>query len=151
MHFWILFRVIQRHLSSVKNTGKFAFQLMANLPSSRVQPCRHFTITDVDYADAFLIKSWSGRGVETLKCYITIFVGFSTTTISLRISDLLIVTFLAALERFLSPSGKPSKIANDCATNFRKASKELKQVYTFDSQLEKSDEVSSFILNEDII
>ena len=67
-------------------------------------------------------------------------------------SDLPASTLLAVLKRFISWRGKPSKIVSDCATNFKKASKELKEVYTFASQIQiKSDQVSNFISNEDII
>ena len=158
MQFWILSgrsevrKIIHRCLPCVKNRGKTASQLMANLPSTRVQPSRPFTVTGIDYAGPFIIKSRSGRGVKSLKCYISIFVCFSTKAIHLElVSDLSTATFLAALKRFIARRGKPSKIVSDCATNFKKASKELKEVYTFASKIEKSDKVNNFIANEGII
>ena len=76
---------------------------------------------------------------------------FFTKAIHLElVSDLLIPIFFAALKKVISHCGKP-KIVCDCATTFRKTSKELKEIYMFVSQIVKSYQVSNFIANEGII
>ncbi|XP_035229444.1 uncharacterized protein LOC118201442 [Stegodyphus dumicola] len=124
---------------------------MGDLPSPRVQPSRPFAVTGVDYAGPYSIKSQVGRRTKTFKCYISIFVCFSTKAVHLElVSDLSTSTFLAALKRFIARRGKPSKISSDCATNFKGASKELKEIYKNAARIEKSSELCDYITSEGI-
>ncbi|XP_035207286.1 uncharacterized protein LOC118182107 [Stegodyphus dumicola] len=127
-----------------------------DLPSPRVQPSRPFAVTGVvDYAGPYSIKSQVGRRTaktKTFKCYISIFVCFlKTKAVHLElVSDLSTSTFLAALKRFIARRGKPSKISSDCATNFKGASKELKEIYKNAARIEKSSELCDYITSEGI-
>lgn len=49
-------------------------QKMATLPQARVNICRPFTHTGVDYAGPISIRTSSGRGQKTFKGYIAIFI-----------------------------------------------------------------------------
>ncbi|XP_035207008.1 uncharacterized protein LOC118181886 [Stegodyphus dumicola] len=91
------------HLSDVDYEGvqieARPTQIMGDLPSPRVQPSRPFAVTGVDYAGPYSIKSQVGRRTKTFKCYISIFVCFSTKAVHLElVSDLSTSTFLAALK-----------------------------------------------------
>ncbi|XP_050509189.1 uncharacterized protein LOC126886346 [Diabrotica virgifera virgifera] len=100
--------------------------IMGNLPSARVMPSSPFTITGVDYAGPFLIKDKKGRGCKTTKCYIGLFICFSTKAVHLElISSLSSEAFLQALRRFVSRRGKPEKIFSDNGSNFIGAQREL--------------------------
>ncbi|XP_035209891.1 uncharacterized protein LOC118184340 [Stegodyphus dumicola] len=84
-------------------------------------------------------------------CYVSIFVCFSTKAVHLElVSDLSTSTFLAALKRFITRRGKPSKISSDCATNFKGASKELKEILKNAARIEKSSGLCDYITSEGI-
>ncbi|XP_035227769.1 uncharacterized protein LOC118199973 [Stegodyphus dumicola] len=157
MQFWILAvrsvvrKIIHRCIPCIRNRGKTVTQIMGDLPSPRVQPSRPFAVTGVDYAGPYSIKSQVGRRTKTFKCYVSIFVCFSTKAVHLElVSDLSTSTFLAALKRFIARRGKPSKISSDCATNFKGASKELKEIYKNAARIEKSSELCDYITSEGI-
>ncbi|XP_023214406.1 uncharacterized protein LOC111617336, partial [Centruroides sculpturatus] len=110
---------------------------MGDLPAPRVQPSRPFTVTRLDYAGPYLFKLQGGRGVRSSKCYVAIFVCFSTKAVHFElVSDLSTPRFIAALKRFIAHHGKPVKIMSDCASNFKKAN--------------KSSELAHFTTGEDI-
>ncbi|XP_067129092.1 uncharacterized protein [Centruroides vittatus] len=157
MQFWILSgrsvvrNVIHKCVTCVRTRGRTASQLMGDLPAPRVQPSRPFTITGLDYAGPYLFKLRGGRGVRSSKCYVAIFVCFSTKAVHLElVSDLSTPTFLAALKRFIARRGKPVKMVSDCASNFKRAGKELKEVYKNVSLIDKSSELAHFIASEGI-
>ncbi|XP_023209786.1 uncharacterized protein LOC111612765 [Centruroides sculpturatus] len=145
MQFWLLAgrsvvcNIMHRSVTCVRTKSRTASQLIGNLPAPRIQPSRPFIVTGLVYADFYLFKLRGGRDVRSSKCYVAIFVCFSTNAVYLElISDLSTPTFIAALKRFIARRGKPVKIISDCASNFKRASKELKKVYKNVSLIDKS-------------
>ncbi|XP_030746052.1 uncharacterized protein LOC115874892 [Sitophilus oryzae] len=98
---------------------------MGELPRERVTPSSPFHITGIDYAGPFFIK----RNRKTQdKCYVGVFICFSTKAIHLElISSLFSKSFIQALRRFTSRRGKPYKILSDNGTTFVGAKRELGQ------------------------
>lgn len=93
--------------------------IMGNLPAERTIPSPPFYTTAVDYAGPFFINSRSGRGSVKSKCYIGLFVCFSTHAVYLElITDLTKEAFIAALRRFIGRRSKPNKINSDNGTCF---------------------------------
>lgn len=113
--------------------------LLGDLPSNRIESSLPFTFTGVDYTGPFLIKDRKGRGCKLQKCYISLFVCFSTRAIHLElVSDLSKEGFIAALRRFTARRGKPTELHSDNGTNFIGANNELKEFAKF---LKDSEEV----------
>ncbi|XP_017848265.2 uncharacterized protein LOC108603731 isoform X3 [Drosophila busckii] len=102
--------------------------IMAPLPANRVQPCRPFKTTGIDFCGPFYSKS-EVRNRPPTKCYIAIFVCFATKASHLElVEDLSAMSFIASLRRFISTRGKPHTIWSDNATNFVGAKNELKEL-----------------------
>ncbi|CAL8136776.1 unnamed protein product [Orchesella dallaii] len=109
--------------------AKAAKQLMAPLPSPRVNPSRPFLNTGVDYAGPFNLRNMKGRGNTTYKCYMSLFICMATKAIHLEaVSDLTTASFIAAFRRFVSRRGLCANLYSDCGTNFIGANKELKRL-----------------------
>lgn len=106
--------------------------LMGVLPESRVTPAPPFQTIGVDYAGPFQIKDRKGRGGKMSKCYISLFVCFSTKCVHLElVTDLTSEAFLAAFRRFTSRRGKPVNVYSDNGTNFVGAKNELEELGLF--------------------
>ncbi|GBO34490.1 hypothetical protein AVEN_109545-1 [Araneus ventricosus] len=121
---------------------------MADLPRSRVQPSRVFSRVGTDYAGPFLIKPRRGRGTQRMKCYICVFVCFTTKAVHIEIvGDLTSEAFIAALKRFICRRGKPTEIHSDCGTNFIAADRELRRVV---ASFRKDEPVNKFFMEESI-
>nr|CAH7726126.1 unnamed protein product [Callosobruchus chinensis] len=100
--------------------------MMGHLPRDRAAPSSPFTITGVDFAGPFLIRERKGRCTKTSKCYVSLFICFSTKAVHLElVSSLTTEDFILALRRFVSRRGKPKKIYSDNGTNFVGAFREL--------------------------
>jgi hypothetical protein len=94
-------------------------QLIADLPKSRVTPCRVFSKIGVDFAGPFQIKMKKGRGVRPIKNYVCVFICFTTKAVHLEVvGDLSSEAFIASLKRFTARRGKPNEIYSDCDNNF---------------------------------
>lgn len=152
--FWIIHaksvlkEIIWKCVKCHRLRAKTAIQIMSNLPSPRVIPSRVFSKTGLDYAGPFLIRPRSGRGVKAVKCYLCIFVCFSTKAVHIEIAgNLSSESFIAALKRFVARRGKPNDIFSDCGTNFVAANKELKKIV---KRLHKEESIHNFLSNEDI-
>ncbi|GBM20207.1 hypothetical protein AVEN_216633-1 [Araneus ventricosus] len=90
---------------------------MADPPRSKVQPSRMFSRVGTDYAGPFLIKRRMGRGTQRMKCYICVFVCFTTKAAHIEIvGDLTSEAFIAALKRFIGRRGKPAENYSGCGT-----------------------------------
>ncbi|XP_014214629.1 uncharacterized protein LOC106643859 [Copidosoma floridanum] len=117
---------LRRCVVCIRLRARLATQLMAPLPSSRVSPSRAFACTGVDYAGPFHVLSARGRGVQTTKGYIAVFVCLATKALHLElVGDLSAVSFLGTLHRFAGRRGRPGEIWSDNATCFRRADVEL--------------------------
>nr|CAI5827413.1 unnamed protein product [Callosobruchus analis] len=100
--------------------------IMGDLPRDKITPTSPFLNTGVDYAGPFTIRIRKGRGSKTEKCYVAVFVCFSTKAIHLElVSSLSSDAFLNCLRRFIARRGKPNKIYSDNGTNFVGAKREL--------------------------
>nr|CAI5854116.1 unnamed protein product [Callosobruchus analis] len=100
--------------------------IMGDLLRDRITPTSPFLNTGVDYAGPFTIRIRKGRGSKTEKCYVAVFICFSTKAIHLElVSSLSSDAFLNCLRRFIARRGKPNKIFSDNGTNFVGAKREL--------------------------
>nr|CAH7750739.1 unnamed protein product [Callosobruchus chinensis] len=131
-NFWVLKgrnlarNTVRKCLICVRYKPIVAKLIMGNLPEERVVPSSPFTISGLDYAGPFWIKERKGRCSRHSKCYICLFICFSTKAIHLEVvSSLSTNDFILALRRFVSRRGKPKAIYSDNGTNFVGASKEL--------------------------
>ena len=123
--------VIHQCLPCYRHKVQASQQLMSQLPSSRVQPSRPFTITGIDYAGPVTIRLGPPRSKQTSKGYVAIFVCFSTKAIHIElVTSLSTDAFLAALRRFTARRGKPQTIFSDNGTNFQGAAHQLRAVYS---------------------
>nr|XP_044248544.1 uncharacterized protein LOC123002442 [Drosophila takahashii] len=102
--------------------------VMGSLPANRVQPNPAFHTTGVDCCGPFYHKA-EVRNKAPHKCYIAVFVCFSTKAAHLEVvQDLTTDSFIAALRRFISLRGSPRTIWSDNATNFVGAKSELAEL-----------------------
>lgn len=100
--------------------------IMANLPKERLQPGFPFLVCGVDYAGPFQFLNKKGRGSRLEKCYICLFVCFTTKAIHLElVTGLSSEDYIMALKRFISRRGKPQQIFSDNGRNFVGAAKEF--------------------------
>ncbi|XP_075167689.1 uncharacterized protein LOC142239809 [Haematobia irritans] len=124
--------VIKAHIRNCKkcilSRKTLQVQLMAALPPERTTISRPFTNTGVDYAGPFDLKTFSGRGSRISKGYVCLFICFASRAIHLEaVSDLSTVAFMAALTRFVSRRGCPSRIYLDNGRNFVGAAREIRR------------------------
>ncbi|XP_052855787.1 uncharacterized protein LOC128264391 [Drosophila gunungcola] len=102
--------------------------VMGSLLADRVQPNPAFHTTGVDYCGPFYHKS-EVRNKAPHKCYIAVFVCFSTKAAHLEVvQNLTTDSFIASLRRFISLRGSPRTIWSDNATNFVGAKRELAEL-----------------------
>lgn len=101
---------------------------MGSLPSERVKISRAFVTTGIDFCGPFFYKS-EVRNRPPIKCYICLFICFSTKAVHLELAkDLTTASFLATLKPFVCTRGKPQTIWSDNATNFIGAKRELREL-----------------------
>ncbi|XP_033241627.1 uncharacterized protein [Drosophila pseudoobscura] len=131
--------VIQKCVRCFRVKPRTLEQIMADLPVDRVSESRAFLVTGVDYCGPFLYKS-EVRNRPPLKCYMSIFICFSTKAVHIElVKDLTTSAFLSALRRFICTRGRPIRIWSDNATNFvgaRNELAELKSLFLSDSHQE---------------
>jgi hypothetical protein len=107
---------------------------------------RPFLISGVDYCGPFLITQRI-RGKSPIKCYISVFVCFSTKAVHMElVSDLTTNSFIAALKRFFARRGKSSKIYSDNGTNFVGAFRHFKELSSLLTSKKHIDTVHNFCL-----
>ena len=134
--FWVikgrnLARIVtKRCVRCIRFKPAVAKVIMGHLPKDRIVPSSPFTISGVDFAGPFTIKERKGRCNKFSKCYVCLFICFSTKAVHLElVSSLSTDDFMLALRRFISRRGKPRKIYSDNGTNFVGASKELSRYF----------------------
>ncbi|XP_055623690.1 uncharacterized protein LOC129767094 [Toxorhynchites rutilus septentrionalis] len=133
--FWILGgrnllrQAYHRCITCFRQKPKLIQQMTADLPASRVNPSRPFSVTGLDYCGPVYTKALHRKTAPT-KGYIAIFICFSTRAIHLElVGDLSTAAFIAALRRFISRRGKVQELHSDNATNFKGTANELQQLY----------------------
>jgi hypothetical protein len=111
--------VIHHCLACYRLKVQASQQLMAELPSPRVQPSRPFLTTGIDYAGPILLRLETTRSKTITKTYIAIFVCFVTKAVHIEVvTSLTTEAFLAALRCFIARRGKLKTIYSDNGTNF---------------------------------
>lgn len=126
--FWVMsirrvvHKVLRSYVTCVRLAARNPQPIMADLPSTRVQPGRLFSKIGVDYAGPLKIREINLRKARELKAYIAVFVCMSVKAVHLElVTDLSTGAFLAALDRFVAQRGLPSDIYSDSGTSiFRK-------------------------------
>lgn len=120
---------VRRCIICTRFNSKTMEPFMGSLPSNRVSQSYPFQTCGVDFAGPFMISSKIGRGNKITKCYLCLFVCFSTKAIHLEtVSDLSAQAFIASLKRFIARRGKPDNICCDNGKNFVGANNELGRV-----------------------
>ncbi|XP_030758530.1 uncharacterized protein LOC115884169 [Sitophilus oryzae] len=123
--------------------------LMGDLPSTRLMPTRPFLIAGCDYAGPFLLRDRSTRNFKLTKCYICLFICFSTKAVHLElVSSLSTEIFLSALRRFFARRGKSQIIYSDHGTNFQGAKSEL---YKFLMNKTVENDIKTKLSNESVM
>lgn len=121
--------VVRKCIICTRFKAKTMEPFMGNLPSNRVSQSYPFQTCGVDFAGPFMISSKTGRGNKVTKCYLCLFVCFSTKAVHLEtVSDLSTQAFIASLKRFIARRGKPDNIRCDNGKNFVGANNELGRV-----------------------
>ncbi|XP_065361855.1 uncharacterized protein LOC135955432 [Calliphora vicina] len=128
----VVTRIVNKCVRCLHFRHRVIEHIMGNLPHDRVQAHRAFLVTGVDYCGPLYYRA-EIRSRAKIKCYISLFICFSTKAVHLElVKDLSTQGFLAALKRFISIRGRPKTIWSDNATNFvgsRNELQELKQLF----------------------
>ena len=144
-------RIIGKCLVCFKFRPIRSSQLMGSLPKERSEIVRAFYNVGVDFCGPFRIRPNSGRGNTTRKCYLALFICFSTKAIHVEtVSDLSTDAFLGCLRRFISRRGMPVTIFSDNGTNFVGASNKLNEWYLLMSSPEFQQKIYTELLKDQI-
>ncbi|XP_062541377.1 uncharacterized protein LOC134209407 [Armigeres subalbatus] len=120
--------VCHKCVTCFRNKPTVHEQLMADLPSVRVNPAAVFLKVGVDLCGPFYIK-YPIRRSTPVKCFVAIFVCLATKAVHMEVvADLSTQAFLSAFKRFVAVRGKPQVVMCDNATNFVGANRELEEL-----------------------
>lgn len=138
-HYWILNakekikNYIHHCIKCFRTRARTRQKVVGELPRHRVTQHRAFLHVGVDYAGPILAKPIKGRGYNHRKCYIAVFVCFSTKAIHIElVPDYTSDSFIAALKRLVARRGLCSDLYSDCGTNFVGANNQFKSKETSD-------------------
>lgn len=121
---------IRKCVTCIRYAASTRDQLMGQLPNARVEMCRPFYRTGVDYAGPINIRVSKGRGNKSYKGYVCLFVCMATRAVHLEaVSDMTSSGFLAAFRRFVARRGYCADLYSDNGTNFIGAAKELQVLF----------------------
>ncbi|XP_033218416.1 uncharacterized protein LOC117173879 [Belonocnema kinseyi] len=96
-------RLTEGCLECTRARAALSQQLVGDLSEFRLTPHRPFTHSSVDYASLYDVRFDSGRGRQSCKTYVALFVCCFTRAVYLElVSDYLSDAFLAAFQRFSS-------------------------------------------------
>ncbi|XP_075210228.1 uncharacterized protein LOC142317554 [Lycorma delicatula] len=125
---------------------------MGDLPKSKVQATLlPFYITGVDYCGPFNVRLNKRRGSVPAKCYIALFVCFSTKALHLElVEDLTTESFIAALKRFMSRRGKPKDKYSDKERKFVGAQLEQQELCDLQKGENFKNTVSTFLAQDGV-
>lgn len=89
-------------------------------PSVRVSPpTRSFLHCGIDYAGPVQIHASAGRGIKSVKAYITLFIYIATKAVHLElVGSYATSAFLDAFSRFCARQGLPQSIYSNNGTTF---------------------------------
>lgn len=149
--FWIINsrstvrKIIFRCMICFRTNPRSTEYQMGNLPDSRVNNDKPFTVVGIDYAGPLVIKDSKLRNRKFIKFYLSVFVCFSTKAVHLEVvGDLTSDAFLNALKRFVSRRGLCRHIYSDNVTNFIGANNELNDVCKWLNDIDKEDKFVNF-------
>ncbi|XP_061141400.1 ninein-like protein isoform X3 [Syngnathus typhle] len=132
-HYWILRgrQLVKRLISGCCICGKLkvtpAQQITAPLPRDRVTESPPFEVTGVYFAGPLYVKV---KGHQPVKAYTALFICAVTRAVHLElVSDQTTENFLLALKRFIARRGLCRIIYSDNAKTFKRADKDLKEVW----------------------
>ena len=132
-----------------KTSARSTYQMMGQLPQSRVSQHFPFEVTGMDYAGPLTIKKGHVRRPVYLKAYLALFVCFSTKAVHIEVvEDLSTVDFLAALKRFIARRGRPNQLHSDNGSNYVGARNDLQQLYKF--LRDNQSPISNYLLSQRI-
>lgn len=124
-------KVVHKCIVCFRAKPRVATQVMGVLPEARVKPLPPFATVGVDFAGPFFIKE-KGRHSKPNKCYICLYICFSTKAIHLEVvTSLSTEAFIASFRRFVSRRGKPQRVYSDNGKNFVGANTALQELGTF--------------------
>ncbi|XP_064470062.1 uncharacterized protein LOC135384806 [Ornithodoros turicata] len=119
--------MLHRCLTCQKWRAKPAEEPMAPLPRDRVTKDEPFSVVGVDFAGPLYYKG----ATTDCKSYIVVFTCAITRAVHLEIvTDLSTATFLLAFRRFVSRRGVCHTVYSDNALTFKRASKDLRQLWS---------------------
>ncbi|XP_018569139.1 uncharacterized protein LOC108909312 [Anoplophora glabripennis] len=102
---------------------------MGDLPKLRITPSRPFYTTGIDFAGPFQVKDGKTRRRRLVKCYMCIFICFSTKASHLElVGDLSTQSFLNAFKRFIARRGICRNVYSDNAMNFVGSANEITKI-----------------------
>lgn len=105
---------------------------MADLSSTRVQPCLPFVRVGVDFAVPLQLPETRLRKSRSYKVYVAVFICFTVKAVHLEVvTELSTAAFLATFDRFVTRRGLPSDyyyIFSDCSTHFIGAHRESQSI-----------------------
>ncbi|XP_067203819.1 uncharacterized protein [Linepithema humile] len=126
----IVSSVIGQCVICSRHRANLSSQKMAHLPEIRTNVARPFLKVGIDYAGPLPVRAFAGRGHQSRKAYIALFVCLITRAVHMElVTDLSSAAFIAAFRRFSSRRGIPAIVLSDNGTNFRGAQTELYRIF----------------------
>ncbi|XP_072763743.1 uncharacterized protein [Anoplolepis gracilipes] len=152
--FWPIFakgqvkKALRNCVKCRKAYPKPSWQLIGDLPSVRVNVCRPFLNTGVDYCGLFFVRDRIRKNSKKYKAYIAMFICMVTKAVHIElVEDLTTESFLAALKRLIARRGKVKNIYSDNGKNFVGAERILQQIFENEGWKKA---VQNFAINEKI-
>lgn len=144
-------RIIRKCVKCFRVNPQVVVQQMGELPEHRIKPSRPFSIVGIDFAGPFYIKDGKYRNRKLVKCYLTVFVCFTTKAVHLELTgDLTTDSFLNTLKRFTARRGLCNQIYSDNGSNFVGAKRELDQIRVLLNQTNTDSDINTFIAKHNI-
>uniref|UniRef100_A0A8D8RLR2 Integrase catalytic domain-containing protein n=1 Tax=Cacopsylla melanoneura TaxID=428564 RepID=A0A8D8RLR2_9HEMI len=134
--------ITQKCNKCFKNSPKFVFPKMGDLPTERVLTSKPFFHTACDFLGPLNVLIQRRRGSRPVKVYVCLFICMAVKAVHLEVvSELSTSAFLNAFKRFLSRRSPVKSIWSDNGTNFVGAKNKLDEIYTL---LDSSEYKDSF-------
>lgn len=144
-------RIVKNCVVCCRFKAQVATQIMADLPSDRVNITYPFQKTGLDFGGPFTLKSSNLRKAPTTKAYIAIFICMVTKCVHIElVSSLSTEAFLHTLRRFIARRGNPSIIYSDNATNFLGARNQLKELNDFFKRGKNLNSIKEFLSSNEV-
>ncbi|XP_044591989.1 uncharacterized protein LOC123270116 [Cotesia glomerata] len=100
------------------------------LPKCRIEQCRPFLKTGIDFCGPLFIKEKRFRNRNKVRVYVAVFVFMVTKAVHLElVCDFTSEAFIASLRRFFARCGKSAEIHSNNGTNFVGACREIREFF----------------------